>query len=160
MTSVLPRGLPPSRIRFRPALPVGSQRPAAGIGAQEVGCDLTELDGRKGLPHNVVRPLNVVRACAEDDDRQARSLGVRTQLIDQLGAVHHRHHHVGDQEIDALFSEARKRSRTVVRLQHLVAGQLQDQAHDSAQIWFVIDDQYASHVLVTEPPRLGAVGGG
>lgn len=138
-------------MRSRSALPVASQRSGVAIGTQECAHDLAELVRREGLAHDVVRPLDAVRAGAEDDDGNRGMRGVVAQPVDELAATHHRHHHVGYQKVDPLFADPLECSRAVMGLHHLVALQLEDQADHPTQVRLVIDDQYAGHACSAIP---------
>ncbi len=63
------------------------------------------------------------------------------QLLDQLLAVHPRHHVVGDDQGDGLVLHGRQRLDAVARLDDPVALRLEQHAHQEADVGLVVYDE-------------------
>ena len=86
------------------------------------------------------RPVLVASAPTEDsvgadreswvagrgEDRDHRGGRIRAQVADQLGAAHHRHHHVGDHERRRRGADLLQCGFAVTGLQHLMTGSFED----------------------------------
>ena len=109
-------------------------------------CD--QLPRRERLDEIVIRSALdthdgrvVARARAEQDDRNRPRAGIGAQLADELEAIHHGHHHVGDDEIGRSAACLLEGIESVRRGLD-VAEHAPEQAGDiRAQVSVVVDEQ-------------------
>lgn len=104
-----------------------------------------------GLRHVVVGslteslPFVVERVLCRNDQHRNRKIRA-ADFGGQLVAVHHGHHQIHDDQMDAGVLHHVKRSGAVLRLVHLVAGAAEVNPHQPAQLRAVLHNQNVRHL--------------